>query len=202
MPNRRVLFSASSTGGSRTHRRSRRFELRRFTGLRTVLCPAPSTGFEPAISTVTGWRALRTAPQGRAFLQWLRWDSNPQHPSFLNPDQLGWSQSCCHYTRDVCRVVDQRKPWDSNPQAVCAAACFQDRFLIQPDDFRFVRSLQAAGAGIEPTSRRSERPVLPLDDPAVVVCDTSGRGRFGRVSRHGERESNPHRLVQSQEAYR
>jgi hypothetical protein len=54
----------------------------------------------------------------------------------LNPDQLGWSQSCCHYTRDVCCVVDQRKPWDSNPQAVCAAACFQDRFLIQPDDFR------------------------------------------------------------------
>ena len=26
--------------------------------------------------------------------------------------------------------------------------------------------IQAAGAGIEPTSRRSERPVLPLDEPA------------------------------------
>ena len=38
MPNRRVLFFASSTGGSRTHKQSLRFELRRFAGLRTVLC--------------------------------------------------------------------------------------------------------------------------------------------------------------------
>jgi hypothetical protein len=42
--------------------------------------------------------------------------------------------------------------------------CFQDRLLIRPDDFRF----QVAGAGIEPTPERSERPVLPLDDPASV----------------------------------
>ena len=42
--------------------------------------------------------------------------------------------------------------------------CFQDRLLIRPDDFRF----PVAGAGIEPTSGRSERPVLPLDDPAKV----------------------------------
>ena len=45
-----------------------------------------------------------------------------------------------------------------------ATTCFQNRLLIRPDDFR----LQAAGAGIEPTSRRSERPVLPLNDPASV----------------------------------
>ena len=25
-----------------------------------------------------------------------------QAPKDLNPDQLGWSQSCCHYTRGVC----------------------------------------------------------------------------------------------------
>ena len=64
-----------------------------------------------------------------------RWASvRARHaPKDLNPDQLGWSQPCCHYTRDVCC---RRKPWDSNPQADCAAACFQDRFLIQPDDFR------------------------------------------------------------------
>ncbi len=30
--------------------------------------------------------------------------------------------------------------------------------------------IQAAGVGIEPTSRRSERPILPLDDPAVRYC--------------------------------
>lgn len=39
-----------------------------------------------------------------------------------------------------------RKPWDSNPQASDLAACFQDRFLIQPDDFQH----RIAGAGIEP----------------------------------------------------
>jgi hypothetical protein len=59
---------SSSTGGSRTHKRSRRFELRRFTGLRTVLlCRASPMGFEPTISCVTGRRALRTAPRGRNF---------------------------------------------------------------------------------------------------------------------------------------
>ena len=59
-------------------------------------------------------------------------------------------------------VVIERKPWDSNPQVANATGCVQDSVLIRPDDFRS----QAAGAGIEPTSRRSERPVLPLDDPA------------------------------------
>ena len=66
MPNRRKLLFASSTDGSRTHKRSRRFELRRFAGLRTVLsCPASPMGFEPTISCVTGRRALRAAPRGR-----------------------------------------------------------------------------------------------------------------------------------------
>ena len=30
----------------------------------------------------------------------------------------------------------ERKPWDLNPQAAFAAACFRNRILIQPDDFR------------------------------------------------------------------
>ena len=33
---------------------------------------------------------------------------------------------------------------------------------------RMTSGLQVAGAGIEPTPERSERPVLPLDDPASV----------------------------------
>ena len=45
------------------------------------------------------------------------------------------------------RVRFQRKPWDSNPQVAIATTCFQDKPLIQPDDFR----VQAAGVGIEPT---------------------------------------------------
>ena len=60
--------------------------------------------------------------------------------------------------------VSERKPWDSNPQR-SYRTCFRDRLLIRPDDFRF----QVAGAGIEPTPGRSERPVLPLDDPASLL---------------------------------
>ena len=61
MPNRRML---SSTGGSRTHK-PRRFELRRFASLRTAPSKASPIGFEPTISTVTGWRALLAALRGR-----------------------------------------------------------------------------------------------------------------------------------------
>ncbi len=52
------------------------------------------------------------------------------------------------------------------PTSDLVAACFRDKFLIQPDDFR---NCSAAEVGIEPTPRRSERPILPLDDPAVIV---------------------------------
>ena len=33
-------------------------------------------GFEPTISTVTGWRALQAAPRGQTF-QWPRWGVEP-----------------------------------------------------------------------------------------------------------------------------
>jgi hypothetical protein len=64
MPSRRM--SSSGAGGSRT-RRSPRFELGRFADLRTApqSSQAPSTGFEPAISCVTGRRALQAAPRGQ-----------------------------------------------------------------------------------------------------------------------------------------
>ena len=47
------------------------------------------------------------------------------------------------------------------------AACFQDRFLIRPDDFR---NLQVAGVGIEPTPPGSEPSIATSSDyPAMVV---------------------------------
>lgn len=89
------------------------------------------------------------------------------------------------------------------------ATCFQDRALIRPDDFRESRlSLrerassfeeegdnQAAGAGVEPASRRSERRVLPIDDPAVCGLETpltltgSGRlrGQESNLRTHGSK---------------
>jgi hypothetical protein len=66
----RSMPSDIDTSGSRTHR-SPRFELGRFSRLRTVPCfdisRAPPMGFEPTISTLTGWRALQAAPRGRSF---------------------------------------------------------------------------------------------------------------------------------------
>ncbi len=70
------------------------------------------------------------------------------------------------------------------PTSDLVATCFRDRFLIQPDDFR---NRSAAEVGIEPTPRRSERPILPLDDPAVIVrvhqnCGGRNRTRVTAVN--------------------
>ena len=68
------------------------------------------------------------------------------------------------------------------------AACFQDRFLIQSDDFR----TSVAGAGIGPTSRRSERRILPLDDPASFVRSrTRTMHRSSRVAGVGIEPTPP-----------
>ena len=56
----------------------------------------------------------------------------------------------------VQAVFDYRGPSLPPPYRSAAGPCFQS------DDFR----TQIAGAGIGPTSRRSERRILPLDDPA------------------------------------
>ncbi len=212
MPSRRMTH-LSSTGGSRTHRRSRRFELRRFAGLRTVpCCQASPMGFEPTISCVTGRRALRLLHEDVLFSSSSggirthsipgskpRWSANclPSHVSCVSTQSRsrtckrsglsraalpvgvsGHRRSSPGWTRTIVRLLvrelpsplghrtmlfewthrelhpdlrlaepasscwtmspsfRERKPWDSNPQAACAATCFQDRLLIQPDDFR------------------------------------------------------------------
>jgi hypothetical protein len=88
----------------------------------------------------------------------------------------------------------ERKARDSNPQAARAAACFQDRFLIRPDAFR----PQAAGAGIEPTSRRMRAPRPTVRRPRIVSF-LETRVSPGKL---GEKVSNLHFLVQSQVASR
>jgi hypothetical protein len=74
------------------------------------------------------------------------------------------SQAC-----GACVFLLDHEPFEAEavglePTSRDATDCFQDSVLIRPDDFRL-----AAGVGIEPTSRRSERPILPLDDPAIDV---------------------------------
>jgi hypothetical protein len=84
----------SSTDGSRTHK-PRRFELRRFASLRTALSSsvnkASPIGFEPTISTVTGWRALRAAPRGRVVSDWCpKQESNLQTLGFKPSRSASW----------------------------------------------------------------------------------------------------------------
>ena len=55
----------------------------------------------------------------------------------------------------------------------------------------------AAGAGIEPTSRRSERPVLPLNDPASVFFADTHRPRQVRRQGSGGRNRTCDLVVQS-----
>lgn len=108
-----------------------------------------------------------------------------------------------NYTRDACCVVEQRKPWDSNPQTVYPVACFQDRFLIRPDDFRAFN--QAPGVGIEPTAswfraRRHYQQQLPRNTSwTPLVRKGSGRGSRTPIAwfKARKRTVGPSPLVQS-----
>ena len=114
-------------------------------------------------STQSRSRTCKHLILSQAARRWRIWALRSSSP--------GWTRTTDHLLvrklpsplghRTVCCV--ERKSRDSNPQVARATNCFQDSLLIQPDDFR-----KAAGVGIEPTSERSERPVLPLNDPAVV----------------------------------
>ena len=59
--------ASSQWHGWESNPQTPRFELGRYAGSRTVphLTQAPQTGFEPVTSTLTEWRALQAAPQGR-----------------------------------------------------------------------------------------------------------------------------------------
>ena len=258
MPSRRMNRS------QKWHRResnpqTRRFEVRRSAswrtvpesygvavrrGATTVFAPhadstgdnqnASPTGFEPVISTVTGWRALQTAPRGRVFsLQvaqvgldptaslrpTLRVGARakvvcqlPTEPSCV--PQAGFEPATARRPRstavpDPCRFINSRTRasspgWtrttdrhlvrvlpsplghgtallidhlnaeadhgvprcpDSNSQAAHRRHLFSRQAPHPAGSLPFV---SVAGVGVEPTSRRSECLVLPLDDPAVV----------------------------------
>jgi hypothetical protein len=116
------------TSGSRTHS-SPRFELGRFAGLRIVPFsdsirsdPAPPMGFEPTISTLTGWRALRAAPRGHNFA--VENGSGGIRTLSISRSEREWSASCLPsqvslpIASRVVRSSGREYPgWDSNPQA-------------------------------------------------------------------------------------
>jgi hypothetical protein len=155
--------------------KSPRFELGRFSDLRTVpqFSQAPSTGFEPAISCVTGRRALRAAPQGRpmfpvvqvgfeptaslvlsqgglpvAYRTWCpEQDSNLQPPGFKPSRSTGLA-----YLGQWSWADSNRRSSPCKGAAVAAGP--QDRIQAE-DDQRF-----ASVPGLEPTSGVAPPPVF------------------------------------------
>jgi hypothetical protein len=98
---------------------------------------ATHTGFEPAISTLTGWRPLQTGPMGRVMsLQRHHRDSNslkmfcrhlPRHTDWCRSfesspgrirtvDPLFVRQVPSPLGHRTMLLFVERRPWDSNPQ--------------------------------------------------------------------------------------
>lgn len=184
MPNRRKSLFASSTDGSRTHRRSRRFELRRFAGLRTVLsCPASPMGFEPTISCVTGRRALRAAPRGRVVMSVAQVGLEGHSIPGSKPR---WSADCL-----PSHVSSRRKERESNPQG-CEARP-DSSGVPSPFGLPF-HCIKAAAAGIEPASGRLTV-AFPYQHRThrIVSFSQDGRIRTGDLvrPRHAEYQAFP-----------
>ena len=101
---------------------------------------ATHTGFEPVISTVTGWRPLQTGPMGRVVLLFQRHHRDSNSPKMFCrhlPRHTDWCRSLKSSTGRI-RTVDplfvrqvpsplghrtvvcfvERRPWDSNPQVL------------------------------------------------------------------------------------
>ena len=74
-------------------------------------------------------------------------DPSSRHaPKDSNPDQLGWNQSCCHYTRDAYLSAEGE---NSNPNRLAPPPVFKtgSSFGRMPSTCQ-----QAPGVGIEPTA--------------------------------------------------
>ncbi len=67
-------------------------------------------------------------------------------PKDLNPDQLGWNQSCCHYTRGVCCFSGSRETRTHKSRSRPPV------FKTGSSSGRMTSVFQAAGVGIEPTA--------------------------------------------------
>jgi hypothetical protein len=136
-------------------------------------------GLEPSASLVLSESGLPIAYRAEnveAMTQYPGWESNPQAPGF-KPGRSAVGVP----GRFEAEAVGLEPT--SGPRA---ATCFQDRPLIRPDGFR--EGLNQEFRGLESNQRppRSER----------GVTTTSNCPGFGKE------DSNPHRLIQSQGAYR
>jgi hypothetical protein len=114
-------FEPSAPDGIRTHD----LHLDRVASTTMLLCEGVCGNGSGGIRTLSISRSEREWSAGCLPSRYPGWDSNPHAPGFKPDRSASW--------RTWAR---RRKPWDSNPQAACAATCFQDRPLIRPVGFR------------------------------------------------------------------
>ncbi len=119
--------------------------------------PVAPDGVEPSFP---GCRpgVVAVGPRGCVYSEWSHRESHPDL-------QCAILTSSCWTMTPTALFSGSRGT--RTHKRFSTATCFQDRLLIRPDGFRCCAS-KAAGVGIEPTSRRPERLVLPLDDPASI----------------------------------
>ena len=222
MPSRRMF--SSGAGGTRT-RTSPRFELGRFADLRTapLLSKAPSTGFEPAISCVTGRRALQAAPRGRFV---FNGPGGPRTHS-IPGSKPRWSANLP--TRPCPGLESNRQPPGFKPSRSSDWRTWASQWsrmelnhrllgvgqVSWPLDHGTVTSGVAGSHTRISTLRRWRRPVGPRPQsgsrgtrthkrhwPPPVFKTGSSSGRMASVFELRRLESNQHEDVQSVSSYR
>jgi hypothetical protein len=123
-----------------------------------VLGRTSPMGFEPTISTLTAWRALLAAPRGQCSLQWLRWDSNPQHPCDHGFAAVPEPKVVCRLPTEPCHQSAQGGSRTHKRLGLSQAALPRWRTWarVVPD-------------GVEPSLPGCEPGVVPLDHGTVYL---------------------------------
>ena len=197
----------SSSGGTRTHSilRSKRGWSANCLPSRVVKCHGPdsnrqSRGFKPCRSA--NWRTWATVvPEGiepslsgckpevvpldHGTVYCVEWTHRELHPNLQRAELVSscWTMSPLHLASGSrgTRTHKRRE----------AATCFQDRLLIQPDDFRSCRSKKLREL------ESNQRP--PGSEPGATTSSSYPGIKFFKL---GEKDLNLHNLGQSQAAYR
>ena len=187
----------SGSGGSRTHSiavSETAWSASCLPSRVVIRCPRresnPQTlGFKPSRSASwRTWALLQVIPDGlepslpgceaRSRCRWTTGSVEVDSPG-IAPGSPACDAGIFLLDHEPVLFVLKRKPWDSNSQRCYPPPVFK----TGSSSGRMTSNcFQVAGAGIEPTSRRSERRILPLNDPA----------RF--VSRETHRSSNVRQL--------
>ncbi len=194
----------SSTGGSRTHTPQGLSLSALPVGAPCHSTPAPLAGFEPAASTLTKWRALLTAPQGRVSNQSARRESNPLI-------RLGKAAGQpLHHGRVESSVsakpqagVEPARPSDQTASGRDITGAVGDRCRQCPrQESNLVFNLRRVACGVRHTPRTVRESTRRELNPGLRRGEPARSWLRHKCLQWGPRELNPHFLGKSQECYR